>query len=58
MELRNLIDSINKHLRSLKSLGFPVDNWDAMLVYLVSTKLDKSTARAWKQHYDEKAYSL
>lgn len=55
MELRNLIDSINKHLRSLKSLGLPVDNWDAMLVYLVSTKLDKSTARAWEQHYDEKA---
>lgn len=52
--LRNLIDSVNKHLRSLKGLGLEVDHWDALLVYLVSTKLDKSTGRAWEQHHSDK----
>lgn len=46
--LRQLLDCLNKHLRSLKSLGVPVDYWDYLLIYLVNTKLDAGTKRAWE----------
>ena len=52
--LRNMIDSVNKHLRALKSLGLPTEHWDAWLIYLISIKLDKGTSRGWEQHYNGK----
>lgn len=30
-------------------LAEPSDNWDCILIYLIRTKLDKTTAKAWKQ---------
>ncbi|XP_045774363.1 uncharacterized protein LOC123873546 [Maniola jurtina] len=48
--LRNLIDSYLKNLRALKILGEPVDSWDTILIYIIVSKLDKTTERAWEQY--------
>lgn len=46
--LRHFVDSFNKDLRSLKSLGQDVDSWDTMLVYMLSSKLDFNSKREWE----------
>ncbi|KOB77857.1 putative bel12 ag transposon polyprotein, partial [Operophtera brumata] len=48
--LRNLIDTILKNLRALKLLGEPVDSWDTLIIYIIVTKLDKTTEREWEQY--------
>lgn len=48
--LRNLIDNVFKNLRSLTSLNEPVQHWDSLIIFLISTKLDKITAREWEKH--------
>lgn len=34
---RKLVDDSTQHLRSLKTLGRPVDQWDDFIVYLISS---------------------
>lgn len=46
--LRQLLDNVLKHLRALKSLEHPTDTWDAILIYLVTTKLDHLTLKEWE----------
>lgn len=53
--LRNLMDTVNKHLRALKTLKLPTDHWDAMVVHMVSLKLDKNTNREWEQSRNDKS---
>lgn len=48
--LRNLIDMISKNLRSLNILGEPTDTWDTLIIYIVVSKLDKTTEREWETH--------
>ncbi|XP_045479871.1 uncharacterized protein LOC123684598 [Harmonia axyridis] len=33
--LRSIIDTVNQHLRSLESLGLPVDKWDTIIIHLL-----------------------
>ena len=40
VELRKLLESSNEHVQALEALGFPVDHWDAILVYWRLEKLD------------------
>ena len=47
--LLNLLDEVNSHLRSLKSLGRPTDYWDDIIVYLIVTKFDTQTKTKWKE---------
>lgn len=47
--LRKLIDYVTEHVRSLTTLGEPVDKWDTILVHLVSTKLDANTSFEWEK---------
>ncbi|XP_011858303.1 PREDICTED: uncharacterized protein LOC105555871, partial [Vollenhovia emeryi] len=47
-QLRKLVDDILKHLRALKTLGQPTDQWDCLMIYLVSSKLDAATRRKWE----------
>ncbi|XP_050508161.1 uncharacterized protein LOC114343607 [Diabrotica virgifera virgifera] len=47
--LRSMIDSVKKHLFALKSLQLPTEHWDAIMVYLVSGKLDKFSSREWEK---------
>ncbi|KAL0803353.1 hypothetical protein ABMA28_017416 [Loxostege sticticalis] len=51
-QLRILIDTILRNLRALKSLrGNHKDyNWDTLIIYLIVSKLDVSTERAWENH--------
>ena len=46
--LRRMIDNVSKHLRSLKALNRPTDNWDDMIIYLITSRLDPKTNRAWE----------
>uniref|UniRef100_A0A6P7H4B6 Uncharacterized protein LOC114345914 n=1 Tax=Diabrotica virgifera virgifera TaxID=50390 RepID=A0A6P7H4B6_DIAVI len=48
-ELRQMLDSLSKHLRSLQNLNQPTEHWDTLLIYILSNKLDKTTAREWEE---------
>lgn len=48
--LQNLLDTITRNLRALKTLGEPTEMWDTLIIYLASTKLDPNTARKWEEH--------
>ncbi|XP_024881163.1 uncharacterized protein LOC112460613 [Temnothorax curvispinosus] len=48
-QIRNMIDTLNKHLRALNALGQSTEHWDALLIYLASSKLDSITAREWEK---------
>ncbi|XP_022827437.1 uncharacterized protein LOC111357108 isoform X1 [Spodoptera litura] len=45
--LRHLLDTVNKNLRALNTLGEPTV--DSMLIYLITSKLDITTLRYWKE---------
>ncbi|XP_050555965.1 uncharacterized protein LOC118281405 isoform X1 [Spodoptera frugiperda] len=47
--LKTLIDLINKDLRALESLGEPVKQWDTLLIYIMTRKLDQKTYREWEE---------
>ncbi|XP_018402792.1 PREDICTED: uncharacterized protein LOC108779784 [Cyphomyrmex costatus] len=47
-QLRELLDTILKHLRALKAMGRPTDTWDDLIVHLIISKLDTVTTKAWE----------
>lgn len=47
-DLRSLYDSLNRHLRSLESLGENVKAWDRLILYILAKKFDDSTRRDWE----------
>lgn len=47
--LRSLADSVDKHIRSLNALDESTENWDTLLIYLISSKLDSVSLRKWEQ---------
>lgn len=49
-ELRNLVDIVSKNLRALNTLGQPTDQWDTLLIFMVTGKLDTSTSVKWEEH--------
>lgn len=46
--LRNFIDTIQKSLRSLQSLGQAVDTWDTILIFICSQKIDFESKKEWE----------
>jgi hypothetical protein len=48
VELRLLLDETSKHLRALKTLGEPVEQWDSLLVHIICFRLDYDTRKAWE----------
>ncbi|CAH1989310.1 unnamed protein product [Acanthoscelides obtectus] len=48
-ELRKIIDTLSKHLRSIVQLGQPIDNWDALIIFIVTSKLPKVTNQDWEK---------
>lgn len=46
--LRKLVDSVQKDLKALNSLKEPVDQWDTLLIFLLSAKVDSVTRREWE----------
>ncbi|XP_072375771.1 uncharacterized protein [Diabrotica undecimpunctata] len=47
-DLRTLLDGFQRHLRSLKSLELDTTSWDALIIYLITTKLDNATHKEWE----------
>uniref|UniRef100_A0A2A4JM97 Uncharacterized protein n=1 Tax=Heliothis virescens TaxID=7102 RepID=A0A2A4JM97_HELVI len=50
VNLKVLIDQINKNLRALESLDEPVSHWDTLLIYIITQKLDSKTYREWEEY--------
>ncbi|XP_011687010.1 PREDICTED: uncharacterized protein LOC105449455 [Wasmannia auropunctata] len=48
-QIRETIDTLNKHLRALTALEQSTEQWDTLLIYIISTKLDGVTAREWEK---------
>ncbi|XP_018373070.1 PREDICTED: uncharacterized protein LOC108767604 [Trachymyrmex cornetzi] len=48
IELRQVADSASKHIRALQALKRPTSQWDDLLVYILSAKLDAITLREWQ----------
>jgi len=48
--LRKLIDDVMRHLRSLKGLNRPTEQWDDLIIYLITTKLDTNTIKDWEDN--------
>ncbi|XP_012542665.2 uncharacterized protein LOC105840305 [Monomorium pharaonis] len=47
--LRDLSDSMSQHLRALESLGQPVESWDSIIIFLITTKLDLASRNEWEK---------
>ncbi|KAI5643611.1 hypothetical protein NE865_04413 [Phthorimaea operculella] len=47
--IRNLIDTLSKNLSALKVLGEKTDEWDTLIIYIASAKLDTVTLRKWEE---------
>ncbi|XP_066585517.1 uncharacterized protein [Prorops nasuta] len=48
--LRALVDDVTHRVRMLKNIGRPVDHWDALLVVIVSERLDSVTRKSWETY--------
>ncbi|XP_063890748.1 uncharacterized protein LOC126055712 isoform X1 [Helicoverpa armigera] len=48
--LRHLVDTVNKNLRALSTLGQPVQYWDTLIIYIMTSRLDQVTNREWEEH--------
>lgn len=48
--LRKLIDETQLHLRALETMNLPTSTWDALLVHLVTGKLDPVTRHHWESY--------
>ncbi|XP_030757302.1 uncharacterized protein LOC115883129 [Sitophilus oryzae] len=48
--LRNIIDTLSKHLKALKQLNQPAEHWDTLIIYIVTSKLDTGTIRDWEEY--------
>ncbi|XP_029659435.1 uncharacterized protein LOC115233265 [Formica exsecta] len=46
--LRRMLDTVLKHVRALKAMKQPTDQWDDLLMYLVTSRLDQTTSKEWK----------
>lgn len=51
-ELRFLSDSVMTQINILKKLGLPTEHWDAIIVWLLSSKFDSVTRREWECEKD------
>lgn len=47
--LRHLVDSTNKCLRALSTLGEPVKYWDTLIIHMMTNRLDHVTNRQWEE---------
>ncbi|KAG5887292.1 hypothetical protein JTB14_007019 [Gonioctena quinquepunctata] len=50
-DLRNLYDTVNNNLQALQILNQPVDTWDAILVPIITDKLDQKSKREYEVFY-------
>uniref|UniRef100_A0A1A9ZLE4 Uncharacterized protein n=1 Tax=Glossina pallidipes TaxID=7398 RepID=A0A1A9ZLE4_GLOPL len=48
-DLRELIDTMNNHLIGLGNINRPVESWDDLIVYIITSKLDPDTLNKWNE---------
>jgi len=48
--LQGLYSHVCAHVAALRSIGQPVEHWDAWLITIIISKLDKNTAHGWQLH--------
>ncbi|XP_053699042.1 uncharacterized protein LOC128746012 [Sabethes cyaneus] len=53
-DLNTLVDDFQRHVKALGKLGEPVKTWNTPLVYILTSKLDVVTIRAWEQETRQK----
>ncbi|KYN08275.1 hypothetical protein ALC62_00745 [Cyphomyrmex costatus] len=46
--LRDLLDTILKDVRALRALKRPTSEWSDLLIYIIVSKLDRATTKAWE----------
>lgn len=46
--LRLLLDGMQTHINALEALKMPTTHWDVLIIYLISSKFDGVTRRAWE----------
>lgn len=46
--LRKMLDDVKRILRVLQNFKQPVDQWDLLLIHLISSKLDFKSRKAWE----------
>lgn len=54
INLRELLDTILKHLRALKAIKRPTEAWDDLIIHIVISKLDSTTSKAWETSIPDK----
>ncbi|XP_043471319.1 uncharacterized protein LOC122504323 [Leptopilina heterotoma] len=47
--LRELLNHVQKHIRALKVLEEPVDQWGSLLIVLIRSRMDSNTAERWDE---------
>lgn len=47
--LKQLLDTSVECLNSLKNLGLPVEHWDAIVIYIIVSKLDTDSHKQWEE---------
>lgn len=47
-ELRNLVDVLQSNIRALSAMKIPIDQWSAILVYVVKQRLDIETRKQFQ----------
>jgi hypothetical protein len=50
--LRELLNTITTNIAALKTLKIPVDSWDALIIPIISEKLDYVTKKEWQTSLD------
>ncbi|XP_056642859.1 uncharacterized protein LOC130449204 [Diorhabda sublineata] len=53
-KLRNLSDTVSKHLRALNSLKLPTDQWDILILHLMAKSLDDGSVSKWEEYKSKK----
>lgn len=48
--IRQFVNHIRMHVKALAMLKLPVEQWDAILIYLAVNKLDYNTRKDWETH--------
>ncbi|XP_046743020.1 uncharacterized protein LOC124409453 [Diprion similis] len=46
--LRRMLDTVLKHIRALKALKRPTEQWDDIMIFLVTSRLDQTTSKEWE----------
>ncbi|XP_077266378.1 uncharacterized protein LOC143899733 [Temnothorax americanus] len=52
-ELRQITDGATRHVQALTALKRPINAWDDLLVYIISSKLDTNTSREWESSLED-----